>query len=154
MEVLNRQEALVTNYEVLMVLQEEDQRHKKTKSAPFVKYPENVNTLKFEALQYLNSTSCATQSAEQILALKKGLAGFDLTKAEVLQIINLRPKKQVELYLIIEECEERFESKDVEDILRVVTSALPRDDDEEEDGEDDNMEDGEQGEDEMDVDNS
>ncbi|KAJ2040149.1 hypothetical protein H4S04_004747 [Coemansia sp. S16] len=151
MEILNRQEALVTNYEVLMVLQEEDQRYKKIKSAPHAKYPENVHTLKFEALKYLNSTACATQSAEQILSLKNGLAGYDLTKAEVLQIINLRPKKQVELYLIIEECEERFASEDVEDILRVVTSALPRDDDDEDEEAGDNME---EGEDEMDVDNS
>ncbi|KAJ1891356.1 hypothetical protein LPJ71_007698, partial [Coemansia sp. S17] len=55
------------------------------------------------------------------------------------------------LYLIIEECEERFASEDVEDILRVVTSALPRDDDDEDEEAGDNME---EGEDEMDVDNN
>ncbi|KAJ2488420.1 hypothetical protein IWW47_005389 [Coemansia sp. RSA 2052] len=153
MEVLDRQEALVSNYEVLMVLQEEDQRHKKIKTAPYVKYPENVNTLKFEALHYLNGTACATQSAEQIAALKKGLAECDLTKAEVLQIINLRPKRVVELHLIIEECEERFEMEDLEYILDEVKAALPRaDDDKDDEGGD--MDEEEDGEGEMDVDNN
>ncbi|KAJ2822053.1 hypothetical protein FBU31_004708, partial [Coemansia sp. 'formosensis'] len=117
-------------------------------SVPYVKYPENVNTLKFEALQYLNGTACATQSAEQISALKNGLVKYNLTKAEILQIINLRPKKPVELFLIIEECEERFGDEDVEGIMRVVTSTLPRDDDEDMEEEDDDA----QGEDEMEVD--
>ncbi|KAJ2745857.1 hypothetical protein GGI20_001803 [Coemansia sp. BCRC 34301] len=129
MEVLNRQEALVSNYEVLMVLREEDQRHKKIKPVSYVKYPENVNTLKFEALQYLEGTACATQSAEQIDSLKKGLSDCDLTKAEILQIINLRPTKAVELHLIIEECEERFVMEDLEYIIDEIKSALPRADD-------------------------
>ncbi|KAJ2576694.1 RNA-binding RNA processing protein rpp1 [Coemansia sp. RSA 1836] len=133
-----------------MVLQEEDQRHKKIKTAPYVKYPENVNTLKFEALHYLNGTACATQSAEQIAALKKGLAECDLTKAEVLQIINLRPKRVVELHLIIEECEERFEMEDLEYILDEVKAALPRaDDDKDDEGGD--MDEEEDGEGEMDI---
>ncbi|KAJ2889112.1 hypothetical protein IWW38_004833, partial [Coemansia aciculifera] len=145
MEVLNRQEALVCNYEVLMVLQEEDQRHKRIKSTPYFKYPENVNTLKFEALHYLNDTACATQSAEQIATLKGRLVDYDLTKAEVLQIINLRPKKAVELHLIIEECEERFGMDDLEVMLEEIKSALPRadDDEDENEGEDEaNDEDG------------
>ncbi|KAJ1824857.1 hypothetical protein GGH91_000673 [Coemansia sp. RSA 2671] len=153
MEVLDRQEALVSNYEVLMVLQEEDQRHKKIKPKSHVKYPENVSTLKFEALQYLNGTACSTQSAAQIAALKSGLAGYDLTKAEVLQIINLRPKKPVELFLIIEECEERFGDAEIEEIMRVILTALPRDDDDDDDEEGGEEEGDEaQGEGEMDVD--
>ncbi|KAJ2490680.1 hypothetical protein IWW37_002967 [Coemansia sp. RSA 2050] len=150
MEVLDRQEALVSNYEVLIVLQEEDQRHKKIKPTSHAKYPENVSTLKFEALQYLNGTACSTQSAAQIAALKSGLADYDLTKAEVLQIINLRPRKPVELYLIIEECEERFDETTIEEIMRAILSALPRDDDDEE-GEEDGDEEA-QSEGEMDVD--
>ncbi|KAJ2160573.1 hypothetical protein GGF46_002169 [Coemansia sp. RSA 552] len=132
MEIVDRQAALITNYEVLLVLREEEERHKDVKASRHFKYPENVNTLKFEALKYLGSTPCTTQSGEQIAQLKAGLAGHGLTKAEVLQIINLRPRKLVELHPIIEECDERFEEAGLEDLLGLILEALPRDDDEEE----------------------
>ncbi|KAI8325932.1 hypothetical protein GQ54DRAFT_249163, partial [Martensiomyces pterosporus] len=132
MEVLSRQEALLTNYEVLQVLKEEDERHKKLKSSADHKYPENVTTLKFEALQYLNATPCAAQSAEQIAALKGELTvDWELTKAEALQIINLRPTVPAVLDTIIEEREERLEVEDLMQLAEVVVAALPRDEGEE-----------------------
>ncbi|KAJ2726132.1 RNA-binding RNA processing protein rpp1 [Coemansia sp. Benny D115] len=142
MEVLNRQEALLTNYETLLILQEEDERHKQIKTKRHIKYPENVTTLKFEALQYLNNTPCTTQSEEQIANLKSQLVEYELTKAEILQIINLRPKSPVELHLIIEECGERFEMEDLEQLLAIILEALPRDDDEDEAAEDEQEEGG------------
>ncbi|KAI9501264.1 RNA polymerase Rpb4-domain-containing protein [Coemansia spiralis] len=129
MEIINRQEALLTNYEVYKVLKEEDDRHKAIKTTTKTKYPENVTTLKFEALQYLNGTACTTQSADQIALLKSQLLEYDLTKAEILQIINLRPKAPVELHLIIEECGERFAIEDLEELLELILATLPRNDD-------------------------
>ncbi|KAJ1950524.1 hypothetical protein FBU59_000639 [Linderina macrospora] len=129
MQVLNVQEALLTNYEVLLVLQEEDARHKDiqaTASRHHARYPENVTTLKFEALQYLNNTSCTSQDGAQLSGLKERLREYELTKAEILQIANLRPKAPVELYLIIEECGDRFQAEDLDAMLEIVASELPR----------------------------
>ncbi|KAJ2706822.1 hypothetical protein FB645_001270 [Coemansia sp. IMI 203386] len=141
MEVLDRQQALVSNYEVYLVLQEEDLHHKDIKEKRKIRYPENVTTLKFEALQYLNNTACTTQTAEQLAELKKVLAEYELTKAEILQIVNLRPKTPVELHFIIEECDERFGMEDLEQLAEIVVNTLPREDDDvEEDGEEENGE--------------
>ncbi|KAI7829997.1 RNA polymerase Rpb4-domain-containing protein [Kickxella alabastrina] len=142
MEVINRQEALLTNYEVLLVLQEEDERHKAQQSSGQGRYPENVTTLKFEALQYLNNTACTTQSVEQISELKRQLEEYELTKAEILQIINLRPKTLVEFHFIIEECGERFGAEDLEQLVEIVAAALPRDDEEGEDAEEEGDDEG------------
>ncbi|KAJ1960745.1 hypothetical protein GGI12_003642 [Dipsacomyces acuminosporus] len=135
MEVISRHEALLSNFEVLQVLKEEDERHKKLKSSADHKYPENVTTLKFEALQYLSKTPCAKQSAEHVASIRDQLFEYELTKAEILQIINLRPKIAVELYLIIEECEIRFAMSDLEEILRIVDSTLPAEEEEEQEQE-------------------
>ncbi|KAJ2740752.1 hypothetical protein H4S06_006033 [Coemansia sp. BCRC 34490] len=127
MEVLDRQKALLTNHEVYIVLKEEEDRHKAAKMAEDIKYPENVTTLQFEALQYLNDSPCVTQSSEQISQIKELLLAYDLTKAEVLQIINLRPKTPVELHLIIEECGERFTIEGLDELIELILSALPQD---------------------------
>ncbi|KAJ2794289.1 hypothetical protein H4R21_005559 [Coemansia helicoidea] len=128
MEVVNRQEALLTNYETLLVLREESERQKKAQPDSQQKCPENVTTLVFEALEFLGGTACSSQSADQIAALKSQLAGLELTKAELLQITNLRPKSLVELHLIIEECDERFSVEELEQLLELIRETLPRDD--------------------------
>ncbi|KAJ1665016.1 hypothetical protein IW140_003629 [Coemansia sp. RSA 1813] len=127
MEILDRQEALLTNYEVYTVLKEEEDRHKTAKAMGTAKYPENVTTLKFEALQYLNDSPCVSQSNAQITSIKEQLLEYDLTKAEILQIINLRPKTPVELHLIIEECGERFTMDDLDELIELILLALPQD---------------------------
>ncbi|KAJ2804648.1 hypothetical protein H4R20_002426, partial [Coemansia guatemalensis] len=126
MEVLDRQAALISNYEALLVLREEDGQHKESRPQSQVKYPENVTTLVFEALEYLNNTPCSSQSAEQVTALKQQLDSLELTKAEVMQIINHRPKSLVELHLIIEECDERFSVEELEHIVETILETLPR----------------------------
>ncbi|KAJ2392625.1 hypothetical protein GGI05_002624 [Coemansia sp. RSA 2603] len=151
MEVIDRQQALLSNYEVFLVLSEEDARQKDVKSKRRVRYPENVTTLMFEGLQYLNDTACTTQSAEQIRDLKEALAAYELTKGEILQIINIRPTQPVELSYIIEECGDRFEVADLEEMCEIVCEKLPRADESDEvDGEngEDEQEQGAQGEDE------
>ncbi|KAJ1825591.1 hypothetical protein LPJ73_009225, partial [Coemansia sp. RSA 2703] len=136
MEVIDRQQALLSNYEVFLVLSEEDARQKDVKSKRRVRYPENVTTLMFEGLQYLNDTACTTQSAEQIRDLKEALAAYELTKGEILQIINIRPTQPVELSYIIEECGDRFEVADLEEMCEIVCEKLPRADESDEvDGE-------------------
>ncbi|PIA16139.1 hypothetical protein COEREDRAFT_81573 [Coemansia reversa NRRL 1564] len=138
MEVVDRQAALISNYEALLVLREEDERHKESRPRSQTKYSENVTTLMFEALEYLNNTPCSSQSADQIIALKQQLGGLDLTKAEIMQIINHRPKSLVELHLIVEECDERFSVEELERIVETILETLPYGEAENDDGGDQN----------------
>ncbi|OCB91071.1 hypothetical protein A7U60_g1708 [Sanghuangporus baumii] len=88
---------------------------------------ENLRTVEFEAIQYLTADYQPTkqQSAESISQLVRDLNKFDLTKAEKLQIVNLAPTEPVELYVIVEEIEDRFGDK-MDEVLDVVRSSLAR----------------------------
>lgn len=51
---------------------------------------------------------------------------FALTRAELLQVINLAPCSEVEVHLIVEECEERLTQQQVTQLMEVVAKHLTR----------------------------
>ena len=119
MEVVDKCDALLCNKEVYTVLQEYTNKQKKNKQGD-----QNLNTITYETLKYLSETSASVQTPESIENVLKNLTSFGLTKAEKLQLINLRPTTAVELSLIIEESEERVTEEQIEEILEIV-SQLP-----------------------------
>ncbi|KAI0823992.1 HRDC-like protein [Trametes gibbosa] len=142
MEVLNQRSALLSNFEVLTLLKELEGDHlARTKSAIRIKkeeeaaglppkyqappddVSENLRTVEVEAIQYLSADyqPTASQNADDIAQLTRQLGQWDLTKAEKLQIVNLAPTEPVELYVIVEELEDRYGDK-MEDILNTVKS--------------------------------
>ncbi|CEP18147.1 hypothetical protein [Parasitella parasitica] len=141
MRIKTVRSALITNYEVLRLLEESQDAQKQAQKADSsVEYPEHLLTVQFELTEYLKETPCSTQTPEQISYFMDAISKFDLTKAEKLQILNLRPKSTVEIYLLIEECEERFTEEDLEQMLSNIITTLPRDDDFEEEEEGDEEE--------------
>ncbi|KAI9473455.1 MAG: HRDC-like protein [Benjaminiella poitrasii] len=146
MQIKTVRSALISNCEVLKLLEECQEIQKRDqKIDPTIEYPEHLRTIQYELTEYLRQTPSSTQSPEQIAAFLQALSKYELTKAEKLQILNLRPRSTVEIYLIIEECEERFSEEDLEDMINCVITTLPRDDDyveeeEEEEGEEEAME--------------
>ncbi|EEB86558.1 hypothetical protein MPER_16445, partial [Moniliophthora perniciosa FA553] len=62
------------------------------------------------AIQYLTADYQPTrsQTPEGIKRLVKDLGEYNLTKAEKLQVVNLAPTQPVELYVIVEELEDRL----------------------------------------------
>ncbi|KAF5360461.1 hypothetical protein D9756_004951 [Leucocoprinus leucothites] len=121
MEVLNPRSSLLSNYEVLTLLQELESTHlqrskaavriKKEEEAagappthtnPIPDISENIRTIQVEAIQYLTSDHLptASQTPNGISQLVKDLSPYDLTKAEKLQIVNLTPTTPVELYVV------------------------------------------------------
>lgn len=54
------------------------------------------------------------------------LQPFGLTRAELLQVLNLAPVSEVEVHLIVEECEERLNEQQVADLIAVIGKHLPR----------------------------
>ncbi|KAF9533299.1 HRDC-like protein [Crepidotus variabilis] len=148
MEVVNQRAALLSNYEVLTWLRELESDHlSRTKTALRIKKEEeisgtnipgstpassghleateNLRTVEVEAIGYLSSDYLPTSSQNEdgITSLVKSLADHDLTKAEKLQIVNLAPTRPVELYVIIEELEDRLGDQ-LDEILGKVQNSL------------------------------
>ncbi|KAG0044619.1 hypothetical protein BGZ83_010161 [Gryganskiella cystojenkinii] len=112
---------MLSNYEVMTLLSDQKAQRLANHVAGTHEVAENLRTVEFE-------------SPDQIEALKLALKEFQLMKVELLQILNLRPRSNVELYLCVEEFEGRFEKRKVEatqaQILAIIKEFLPRDDDE------------------------
>ncbi|KAI8048560.1 RNA polymerase Rpb4-domain-containing protein [Syncephalis plumigaleata] len=147
MEIVDARSALLSNYEVLSVLREQlatreednnnsnNKNNSKSKRKNTKKVAENVKTIEFETLSYLNGSPSSTQTDTQVVGLTTALSKWTLTKAEKLQIVNIRPRQIVEIHMLIEECDERFDVDTLEEMLALVRQHLPRDDDEEEEEE-------------------
>jgi hypothetical protein len=104
MQIKNARSALISNYEVLKLLEESQELQKQIqKNDPSVEYPESLRTVQFELTEYLKETPVNTQSPEQIADFMQAISHYNLTKAEKLQMLNLRPKSAVEIYLVKEE---------------------------------------------------
>ncbi|XP_052256124.1 DNA-directed RNA polymerase III subunit RPC9-like [Dreissena polymorpha] len=120
MEVTNEKSAMLSNYEVLNLLNDIQKGHNKQK-----KMHTNLATVSYEIVQYLEKTACAKQSPEVIANFMKALEPFKLTKAEKLQLLNLCPKAAVEIQLIVEESEERLTEDQIYQLLDIVSEQLP-----------------------------
>ncbi|KZP01879.1 hypothetical protein CALVIDRAFT_20626 [Calocera viscosa TUFC12733] len=120
MEVVNARTAFLSNYEVLSLLQELDSAA--LSAGTYVQLPANQRLIMTEARAYLTSkhVDAPLQTAQSVQHLTRGLAKFDLTKAEKLQIVNLMPTTMVVLYTIIEDFEYRFPSDSADGILSLV----------------------------------
>ncbi|KAG2102277.1 HRDC-like protein [Suillus discolor] len=143
MEVVNARSALLSNFEVLNLLRELDAEHiARTKTAIRVKkeeeaagknshdthteeISENLRTVELEAIQYLSADYQPSlhQSDASITQLTGSLQPFGLSKAEKLQIVNLAPTEPVELYVIVEELEDRLGNR-MKDLLAAVSKSL------------------------------
>lgn len=143
MEVVNSRTALLSNFEVLTLLRELDAKHvARTKAAVRTKkeedaggkpsldlhieeVSENLRTVELEAIQYLSAEyqPMRQQCEAGVTQLVKDLAPFGLTKAEKLQVVNLAPTEAVELYVIVEELEDRLGDR-MDQILSVVSKSL------------------------------
>ncbi|GAW09182.1 DNA-directed RNA polymerase III subunit partial [Lentinula edodes] len=145
MEVINARSALLSNFEVLELLRDLENEHlARTKTAIRIKkeeeasgissvekHPatieitENVRTVQVEAIQYLAAEyqPTSSQTSTGITQLVKDLSSYDLTKAEKLQIVNLAPTQPVELYVIVEELEDRLGDA-MESVLSAVSASL------------------------------
>ncbi|KAJ8496139.1 hypothetical protein ONZ45_g2287 [Pleurotus djamor] len=141
MEVVSKRAALLCNYEVLTLLRELEEDHlaraktafkvKKEEGASSssgaakdVEVSENLRTIEVEAIQYLSSPPISQQSPEGIQTLMQGLAPFNLTKAEKLQIVNIAPQSLPVLWAIVEELEDRMTPEQMEEITTLVQTSL------------------------------
>lgn len=68
--------------------------------------------------------SPVTYTPDTIRALLQGLRPYDLTKAEVVMIINVKPLSLPLLSAVIEDMESRFTAEQGEEIIAVIESVM------------------------------
>ncbi|KAF9166112.1 hypothetical protein BGX20_000336 [Mortierella sp. AD010] len=129
MEIIKADSAMLSNYEVLALLNDQKAQRQANEVAGTREVAENLRTIEFEVQKYLDASPCSTQTPDQVAALKKAFEGYEFMKVELLQILNLRPRTPVELVLVIEEFEQRFDMSDCKPMLAIIRKALPRADD-------------------------
>jgi len=123
MDVVNECAALLSNYEVLNLL-EDIQAGRSGYKTPTLQQ-QNLATICYETAKYLEKTPCKTQDSKVIEHFVKQLQPFNLTKAEKLQLLNHRPTTAVEIQLLVEESEERLTEEQTESLLRIIAESLP-----------------------------
>ncbi|CAN6862841.1 unnamed protein product [Brassica oleracea] len=110
----------LTNFEVLDLLNSRGASNDTTRViAP-------ITTLEYKVYDYLMETPACTQTQEIITNFSDQCKDFKLAKAEILNIINIRPSSTVNLASILEEPSERgIDKKAKEGILKLVEALLP-----------------------------
>ncbi|CUM62800.1 uncharacterized protein PRCAT00000358001 [Priceomyces carsonii] len=136
MKVLKKRDKFLSNYEVLEHLKElkslynwtfedENQSMKKQKKRSLACGIE-LEVVTKQILSYLDKTPCsAIQSNESFKELLLFLNKFDLMKVEKLQIVNSLPRSMVNLYAIVEECDQRFDEDTCDSILETINRLFP-----------------------------
>ncbi|CAL5416185.1 unnamed protein product [Camellia sinensis] len=73
---------------------------------------------------YLEQSAACNQTRERITEFVEKCKKYNLAKAEILNIVNIRPSSVVEIDPIIEECESRL-GDSVEELVELVAEVLP-----------------------------
>ncbi|XP_045585308.1 DNA-directed RNA polymerase III subunit RPC9 [Procambarus clarkii] len=128
MEVVNSKGAVLSNCEVYSLLQDLCQQGNKGRRN-LTKTQTHLANIAYDTLKYLEKTPCRNQNPEIIQSFLQSVKNFKLTKAEKLQLINLRPTTPVEMQLIIEESEDRLTEEQVEELIGLVELHLPENSD-------------------------
>ncbi len=115
--------AKLSNFEVFQLLRDIESGTNGQKKPN--KAQQNLATISYSTLKYLEKTPCAHQSEEVLAAFMKAVQPFKLTKAEKLLLLNHRPLTAVEIQLMVEESEERLTEDDIDKLLTIVLETLP-----------------------------
>ncbi|KAL2345735.1 hypothetical protein Fmac_007020 [Flemingia macrophylla] len=119
MKILEANAGALTNFEVLDFLRAKGASKDPTRVIAKVAQSE------YKVYDYLVNTAASVQTRENVNEFLTSVKHHDLAKAEVLNIINIRPAAEVEIFPIIESCEERFPDEEVTEIVELVKKTLP-----------------------------
>jgi len=168
MEIINARAATLTNYEVLRFLKEQKDsikpaKGKKEKGSKQQKMNKSLLTVTLETLSWLEDSPAGVQEEHHVKEFAQQLSemcqenkddcgrSLQLSKQEVIHLINHRPGSAVEIQLLLENSEERFTEEQVEKLIQIVEECLPAPAVEEEDEE---VEEGNSAENEEDITNT
>ncbi|KAK1247058.1 hypothetical protein MKX08_000860 [Trichoderma sp. CBMAI-0020] len=126
MKVIEAQNAVLSNYEVLQHLSQQKNLYKLRKR----RGPPNLETVVRELIQYLQSypnplsQKPSAYTPNCISQLLERLSPYELSKGEVVMILNLRPASVAALNTVIEEMAERFSDEQQEEIVNIILEVL------------------------------
>ncbi|XP_033736891.1 DNA-directed RNA polymerase III subunit RPC9-like [Pecten maximus] len=135
MEIINDNAAMLTNYEVLTLLSDIQAGRGQKKPD---KSLQQLATITYEAVKYLEDKPCKTQTPEIIEQFMTDVQSYNLTKSEKVQLLNQYPSTAVEIQLIVEESEERLTEDQIYELLEVIGKYRPSEAIEEDEEEDEN----------------
>lgn len=122
MKILQANAGALTNFEVLDFLRSRGAGKDPTRLIA------SVAPSEYKVYDYLEQTAACNQTRDIIHELLDKCKSYDLTKAEILNIINIRPSSPVEIDPIIQACRERFgegAEELVAELVETVTQILP-----------------------------
>lgn len=135
MKVISEDAGALTNFELAVLLRRQSQERAELESRlplPGARRGTSSCAVTWQAQQeisdqilaYLEGTDCLSQSREAVKSFSTALHKFKLTPAEVMSLVNTVPRSRVEVYLIIEECEERLSPEQVQELLQLCDELL------------------------------
>ncbi|KAI4346038.1 hypothetical protein L6164_013120 [Bauhinia variegata] len=119
MKILEANAGALTNFEVLDFL-----RAKGASKDP-TRVIAKVAPSEYKVYDYLVNTAACDQTRKNLNGFLENCKRHELAKAEVLNIINNRPVAAVEIFPIIEQCDDRFRDEEIEEIIELVKKGLP-----------------------------
>jgi hypothetical protein len=128
MKIEEERAKLLSNFEILEHLKEIQQQNnwratdKKFKRS----FNPDLEVITKDLSSYLSKTPAQTQTADKITQCMKDLSKYQLEKIEKLQIINSTPYSLVNLYAVIEECDQRFSEDEINDLLEIIHCHFPQ----------------------------
>jgi len=77
-----------------------------------------------QCFEHLMKTPAGAQQKENLQKFLKEVQPFNLTAAETLSLINLKPTSDVEIHLLVEDCESRMKDDEIEKLLALAEELL------------------------------
>ena len=121
MQLLNSNVALISNCEVSRLLAEEAQ-YLDQQDEVFGNVDKSLRAFQSKVSHYLQPFEKLPDSAVQ--AFLQSVPSYGLTAAELLNILNIRPKSYCHLCTIVEESEERLSGKKLDSLLHLCQKHL------------------------------
>ncbi|KAI5165078.1 hypothetical protein NEIRO03_0112 [Nematocida sp. AWRm78] len=104
MDIIKEESRLLTHEEMKDLLE---------KCRPIKRCTE-IETMKYTVQSIINKPHAP-------LALKEKLLGYGITEFEAVQLINTPPRKILDLYVIVEELEERLTEENIGEIIALLS---------------------------------
>ncbi|KAK3196886.1 hypothetical protein K4F52_000230 [Lecanicillium sp. MT-2017a] len=126
MKVIEAQSAVLSNYEVFQHLTDQRDGYKKIKR----RGPPNLETVVRELLQYLStrpsplSQKPLTYHPACVKELIEKLQPYELSKGEVVMILNLRPATTPALNTVLEDMADRYTDEQQEEMVAIIAEVL------------------------------
>ena len=121
MRVLGVAEGLLTNVEVLDLLRERAGEPGRLATYP---QPHDPCPTELQCYEALRASAAGAQERERVGSFIEHIRAIELTEAEILQVINLKPTSAAVVHAIVEDCSKRLNASEVEDLLALVEQFL------------------------------